>query len=102
MEAFADSLRDRYVLERELGRGGMAVVYLARDVKHGRPVALKVLNPELALSLGRERFQREIRLAASLQHPHVLSVYDQRNRERRERANQNHAGDPDCERATPH
>jgi serine/threonine protein kinase len=76
MDAFADSLRDRYVLERELGRGGMAIVYLARDVKHERPVALKVLNPDLALSLGRERFQREIRLAASLQHPHVLSVYD--------------------------
>jgi len=76
MEEFADSLRDRYVLERELGRGGMAIVYLARDVKHERPVALKILNPELAISLGRERFQREIRLAASLQHPHVLSVYD--------------------------
>src|SRR5262245_14687052 len=76
MEAFADALHDRYVLERELGRGGMAIVYLARDVKHERPVALKILNPELALSLGRERFQREIRLAASLQHPHVLSVYD--------------------------
>jgi eukaryotic-like serine/threonine-protein kinase len=76
MNAFADALRDRYVLDRELGRGGMAVVYLARDVKHERPVALKVLNPELASSLGPERFQREIRLAASLQHPHVLSVHD--------------------------
>jgi eukaryotic-like serine/threonine-protein kinase len=76
MEEFADSLRDRYVLDREVGRGGMAIVYLARDVKHERPVALKILNPELAFSLGRERFQREIRLAASLQHPHVLSVYD--------------------------
>jgi len=76
MEAFADALRDRYVIERELGRGGMAIVYLARDLKHERPVALKVLNPDLALSLGRERFQREIRLAASLQHPHVLTVYD--------------------------
>ena len=76
MKAFADALRDRYVLERELGRGGMAVVYLAQDVKHQRPVALKVLNPEAASSLGPERFQREIRLAASLQHPHVLSVHD--------------------------
>jgi eukaryotic-like serine/threonine-protein kinase len=74
--AFADSLRDRYVLERELGRGGMAVVYLARDVKHERTVALEVLNSELASSLGPERFQREIRLAASLQHPHILPVYD--------------------------
>ena len=76
MQDFADSLRDRYVLEHEIGRGGMAVVYLARDVKHDRPVALKVLNPELAVSLGTERFQREIRLAASLQHPHVLTVHD--------------------------
>ena len=76
MKTFADALRDRYVLERELGRGGMAVVYLAQDVKHQRLVALKVLNPEAASSLGPERFQREIRLAASLQHPHVLSVHD--------------------------
>ena len=52
MQAFAESLRERYVLERELGRGGMAVVYLARDVKHDRPVALKVMNPEAGLSLG--------------------------------------------------
>jgi serine/threonine-protein kinase len=76
MQAFAESLRERYVLERELGRGGMAVVYLARDVKHDRPVALKVMNPEAAVSLGAERFQREIKLAASLQHPHVLPVHD--------------------------
>ena len=76
MQAFADSLRETYVLERELGRGGMAVVYLARDVKHDRPVALKVMNPEAAVSLGAERFQREIKLAASLQHPHVLPVHD--------------------------
>jgi serine/threonine protein kinase len=65
----ADALRDRYVLERELGRGGMATVYLARDLKHDRPVALKVLRPELAATLGPERFQREIRFAARLQHP---------------------------------
>ena len=76
MQVFTESLRDRYVLERELGRGGMAVVYLARDVKHDRPVALKVMNPEAGHSLGAERFQREIRLAASLQHPHVLPVHD--------------------------
>ena len=62
----AEALRDRYLLERELGRGGMATVYLAHDVKHKRPVALKVLRPELAASLGPERFQREIRLAARL------------------------------------
>ncbi len=72
----AEALRDRYVLERELGRGGMATVYAAHDVKHGRRVALKVLHPELAASLGPERFEREIRLAAQLQHPHILPVHD--------------------------
>jgi serine/threonine protein kinase len=71
-----DALQDRYVLERELGRGGMATVYLAHDLKHDRPVALKVLHPELASVLGPERFQREIRLAARLQHPHILTVLD--------------------------
>jgi serine/threonine-protein kinase len=74
--ALAAGLCDRYTLGRELGRGGMATVYLARDLKHDRPVALKVLLPELAASLGLERFQREIKLAAQLQHPHILSVYD--------------------------
>ena len=74
--ALAAALSDRYVLERELGRGGMATVFLARDLKHGRPVALKVLHPELAASLGPERFQREIRFAARLQHPHILTVLD--------------------------
>jgi serine/threonine protein kinase/Tfp pilus assembly protein PilF len=70
------ALADRYGIERELGRGGMATVYLARDLKHDRPVALKVLHPELAATLGPERFQREIRLAARLQHPHILTVHD--------------------------
>jgi serine/threonine-protein kinase len=74
--ALTATLRDRYVLERELGRGGMATVFLAQDLRHDRPVALKVLLPELAASLGPERFQREIRTAARLQHPHILSVYD--------------------------
>jgi eukaryotic-like serine/threonine-protein kinase len=72
----AEALRDRYVLERVLGRGGMATVYLARDLKHDRLLALKVLDPDVAASLGPERFQREIRVAARLHHPHVLSVYD--------------------------
>ena len=76
MTALANALRDRYALERELGRGGMATVYLARDLKHDRPVALKVLLPELAASLGPDRFQREIKLAARLQHPHILTVHD--------------------------
>ena len=74
--ALAAGLRDRYTLERELGRGGMATVYLAHDLKHKRPLALKVLRPELAASLGPERFQREIELAARLQHPHNLTVHD--------------------------
>ena len=71
-----EGLRDRYAFERELGRGGMATVWLVRDLRHDRPVALKVLHPELAATLGPERFQREIRLAARLQHPHVLTVLD--------------------------
>ena len=76
LAALAVGLRDRYAIERPLGRGGMATVYLAQDLKHDRPVALKVLLPELAASLGPERFQREIRLAARLQHPHILTVHD--------------------------
>jgi serine/threonine protein kinase/tetratricopeptide (TPR) repeat protein len=71
-----DALRDRYLIERELGRGGMATVYLAHDLKHDRKVALKVLHPELAATVGPERFQREIRLAAGLQHPYILPVHD--------------------------
>ncbi|HSU94339.1 MAG TPA: serine/threonine-protein kinase, partial [Gemmatimonadaceae bacterium] len=65
-----------YTIERELGRGGMATVYLARDAKHRRPVALKVLQPDLAASLGPERFRREVETAAQLQHPHILGVHD--------------------------
>jgi TolB-like protein/Flp pilus assembly protein TadD len=74
--ALESALAGRYTLERELGRGGMATVYLARDLRHDRPVALKVLRPELADTLGPERFQREIQLAARLQHPHILTVLD--------------------------
>ena len=71
-----DALRDRYLLERELGRGGMATVYLAKDIKHKRYVALKVLHAELSQVLGPERFHREIEFAARLQHPHILGVHD--------------------------
>ena len=71
-----EGLAGQYLLVRELGRGGMATVFLATDVKHDRPVAFKVLHPDLAQSLGPERFQREIRLAARLQHPHILTVHD--------------------------
>src|SRR4051794_33724444 len=72
----AEALRDRYALERELGRGGMATVYLARDLKHDRLVAIKVLRPDLAAVLGGDRFLREIRLTAQLQHPHILPLLD--------------------------
>jgi serine/threonine-protein kinase len=71
-----DALRDRYVIERELGRGGMAAVYLARDLRHERLVALKVLRPELAALIGAERFLHEIRVTANLQHPHILPLHD--------------------------
>ena len=67
---------DRYRVERELGHGGMAVVFLATDLKHRRPVALKVLKPELSVALGGERFLREIEIAAALQHPHIVPLYD--------------------------
>lgn len=72
----ANALRDRYEIERELGRGGMATVYLAHDLRHDRDVALKVLRPELAAVLGRERFLTEIRLTAKLDHPHILTLID--------------------------
>jgi serine/threonine protein kinase len=70
------ALADRYRIERELGRGAMATVYLAQDLKHDRPLALKVLHPELARDLGPDRFLREIRLTARLQHPHILPLFD--------------------------
>ena len=70
------ALAGRYTIERELGAGGMATVYLAHDMKHDRHVALKVLRSELAQSLGRDRFLREIQLAAKLSHPHILPLYD--------------------------
>ncbi len=69
-------LADRYRVERELGRGGMATVFLAEDIRHGRRVAVKVIRPEVAYTVGVERFLREIRFAARLTHPHILPVYD--------------------------
>lgn len=72
----AAALGDRYRVERELGQGGMAVVVLAEDLKHRRRVAIKVLKPELSAVLGSERFAREIEIAATLQHPHILPLYD--------------------------
>jgi serine/threonine-protein kinase len=70
------ALSDRYVIERELGQGGMATVYLAHDVRHDRKVALKVLRPELAAVMGAERFLAEIRTTANLRHPHILPLFD--------------------------
>ena len=71
-QAFAQS----YAVEREVGQGGMATVYLARDLKHARPVALKVLRPELAAAMGGDRFPREIQIVAQLAHPHILPLHD--------------------------
>ena len=75
-EFLATALADRYRIERQLGEGGMATVYLAEDLKHGRKVALKVLRPELAAVLGADRFVQEIRTTAQLQHPNILPLYD--------------------------
>src|SRR5262245_49444538 len=72
----AATLGDRYEVEREIGSGGMARVYLARDLRHGRLVAIKVMRPELASGLGAERFLREIQVVARLQHPHILGLVD--------------------------
>lgn len=76
LQTLKSALADRYTIERELGRGGMATVYLAEDLKHHREVAIKVLAPELAAALGPERFLREIEIAARLDHPHILPLYD--------------------------
>ena len=76
LDQLAAALGDRYRVERELGHGGMAVVFLAEDLKHRRPVAIKVLKPELSAAVGSERFLREIEIAATLQHPHILPLFD--------------------------
>ncbi len=75
-ETLREALADRYRLQREIGRGGMATVYLATDVKHRREVAVKVLKPDLAASLGADRFLQEIEIAAQLNHPHILPLLD--------------------------
>ncbi|HTL05704.1 MAG TPA: serine/threonine-protein kinase, partial [Gemmatimonadales bacterium] len=76
LERLQAKLADRYQVERELGKGGMATVYLAKDIRHDREVAIKVLHPELSASIGAERFEREIKLSAKLQHPHILGLID--------------------------
>jgi len=75
-ERLTTTLSDRYRVERELGRGGMATVFLAEDVKHHRQVAIKVLDPEVASAIGPERFLREIETVAGLSHPHILALHD--------------------------
>ncbi len=75
-QSIAAALADRYTVERELGRGGMATVYLAEEKKHGRKVAIKVLRPEITAALGTERFLREIGIAAQLSHPHIVPLID--------------------------
>jgi serine/threonine-protein kinase len=76
LDQLQSAIADRYNVERELGRGGMATVFLATDIRHDRQVAIKVLHPDLAATIGAERFEREIKLAAKLQHPHILGLYD--------------------------
>jgi serine/threonine-protein kinase len=75
-ERLKAALADRYAIEREIGAGGMATVYLAQDLKHDRKVAVKVLKPELAALMGGERFLSEIKTTANLQHPHILPLFD--------------------------
>jgi serine/threonine protein kinase/Flp pilus assembly protein TadD len=75
-EQLQSALAERYLIEREIGRGGMATVYLAEDRKHRRPVAVKILHPHLAANLGPERFHREVEIAARLSHPHILPLHD--------------------------
>ncbi len=75
-QSIAAALADRYTVERELGRGGMATVYLAEEKKHGRKVAIKVLRPAITAALGTDRFLREIGIAAQLSHPHIVPLID--------------------------
>jgi hypothetical protein len=75
LQRLKSALADRYAIEREIGSGGMATVYLAEDLKHRRKVAVKVLRPELAAALGPERFLREIEVIAGLTHPHILPLF---------------------------
>ncbi len=76
LDRLKTALADRYAIEREIGAGGMATVYLARDLKHDRQVAIKVMKPELAAAVGAQRFLQEIRVTAKLHHPHILPLFD--------------------------
>ena len=76
LDSVTTALAARYTIDRELGGGGMALVYLAHDLKHDRDVAIKVLRPEISATIGVERFLREIEIAAKLNHPHTLPMFD--------------------------
>ena len=76
LEDVTAALVDRYTIERQIGMGGMATVFQAQDLRHNRPVAIKVLQPALAAALGADRFLREIEIAANLTHPHIVPLYD--------------------------
>src|SRR5437764_12661965 len=76
LDALREALKDRYRVDKQVGRGGMATVYVAEDLRHERRVAIKVLSPDLAASLGADRFARKIRSAARLNHPNTLTIYD--------------------------
>jgi serine/threonine protein kinase len=78
VERLSVALEDRYNFDRELGHGGMATVYLARDLKHDRDVAIKVLHPNLGAALGAERFLAEVKITARLDRPHILTLIDSR------------------------
>src|SRR5687768_18367830 len=86
----SQALAGRYQIEREVGRGGMATVYLARDLRHDRLVALKVLSPELGAVLGTDRFLAEIRVTANLQHPNLLPLFDSGEDRKSTRLNSSH------------
>jgi len=90
LDRFAAAFGTRYVIERPIGSGGMAHVYRASDVKHARAVAVKLLKPETATDVGAERFLREIRIAAQLQHPNILPVYDSGNADGRSLRQERH------------
>src|SRR6476620_4443004 len=76
LETLRAALVDRYSVDKVIGRGGMATVYLAHDLRHDRAVAIKVMSPELTTTIGAERFGREVKIAAKLSHPNVLGVFD--------------------------
>jgi serine/threonine-protein kinase len=76
LDRLSTALSGSYRIEREIGVGGMATVYLAQDLKHDRQVALKILRPELTAAMGTDRFPREIHIIAQMQHPHILPLYD--------------------------